>query len=495
MKLLMLSRVTEAGKLLEEAALGNDLEVQIIDPGKIFVADGEDGCQHFYHVKSVDETDPIEISKPDMIMFRDGTVDMFLKFAFNKTFSDIATMNCYEAIESCRHKYMTQLLLNQAGIKTPKSTLVTKVEQLDGALKFLGDKFPKIMKTVTGSKGVGVIKVDSKESLKSVLQVVLLSNDEVMIQEMLIHKEDYRILTIGEEPIAFVRREIQDGEFRSNLDHSKKAETKSVSYQDTPVDKLKEEQENEYKPSQKELDLSVKIAKLLKCEVSAIDYAIDGEDIIVFEVNTSPGLEGIQSVNKNIDIADLVIKHLIKLFDQRKQNQAPGETAESPPTDVIVNNGVLTTNITIKRINDNQPFLCKIDTGAEKSWLDANDVAVNKTNNTVTFTVNDTKYRINVERLATIRFAGGTHMKEDVPIILLDIVHHGKTIKDVEFIIGERKSKYQVLLGRKALEQMNLILKFDPETTRNIELETEKQVKDESNSNQEVIDETINKTT
>lgn len=437
MKILFLSRDTDALKLLAAAAKKNGLDTQVVDPGKVYIVD-KDGKQGIF---CGDE----EITPPDFCIIRDGTVDMFVKLTLNKMFKDTIFINSYEAIEYCRHKYWTQMMLNEIGVRTPKTGFLSSADQLTGVLQNLGDKYPKIIKTVTGSHGIGVIKVDSEASLKSVVQVLLTTYEELMIQEFLEHDEDYRILTIGDKAVASMVRKVPEKDFRSNLDHQEERE-KAL---------------DEHKPTAKEIELAIKVAKHLKCEVSALDYAFEDDEIIVFEVNTSPGLNGIQSVEKDVDIADTMIKHLLQL----KKNPIVGNDeirdVEADVKQPQEKTEELTVDIKIKRIGNDELFTAKIDTGAGKSWLGASNVSVN--NQLVTFTIGETTYRAPLQRLANVRFAGSTHIKKDLPIVLLGVKYNDQSVDDIEFIVAERKSKYRVLLGRNALNKMNFSYEFNKE--------------------------------
>jgi glutathione synthase/RimK-type ligase-like ATP-grasp enzyme len=95
-----------------------------------------------------------------------GTLDMISAFERDGFF----VINSRESIEICSDKYRTAITLTEAGLPTPRTALVTEIDQIEEVHKQVGGKFPVVAKTIRGSKGIGVFIIDSPEGLKSTMQ-------------------------------------------------------------------------------------------------------------------------------------------------------------------------------------------------------------------------------------------------------------------------------------------------------------------------------------
>lgn len=412
----------------------------------------------------------------------------------------VTMINEAEAIKICDNKFATQTLLNGIGVKTPNTVMVVQIEQLDAAVAHIGDKFPMIVKTVSGSHGVGVIKVESYESLKSITQYLLAEKTDLMVQEFIPHKESGRIMILGDKIIAAVMRTIPDGDFRSNMDQG--AELKK------------------HEASPQETECALKVAKALGCVLSAIDYIISPEgEMVIFEANSSPGLKGIQSVNEDIDIASEIIQFIMNLKGGVKAD-APVELAKTDATPeveteeeeevelkkkkkyvgayipiavpvgipmapdaagdkdgdsddvsgtvpVSVDTGGapeeeeeeasavgLLEKIIIKRINDNKPFEGKVDTGADRCSLHGEEIEVGE--NFVRFKIEDTFYKVPLERFVTVLASNGSEKR---PIVKFNVEFNGNQFENIEFNISDRSDmKYQVIIGKNLLEVAGVLV-------------------------------------
>ena len=94
-------------------------------------------------------------------------------------------INRYVPMELCANKFTSSIALKKANINTPRTALVTNEQSIDIAMKEIGGKLPVIAKTITGAEGIGVMKIESKESLTSVLQGLWKHNAEIILQEFM----------------------------------------------------------------------------------------------------------------------------------------------------------------------------------------------------------------------------------------------------------------------------------------------------------------------
>lgn len=460
-----------------------------------------DECYAFLSTEAYFANNGTKFDKADACIPRLSEEHLDYKVAIMKHMEKIGVkvLNTGASMRTASNKIETQIILNDAGIKTPKSALFINEEQLEKALDSIGGKFPVIVKTIFGTHGVGVIRADSLASLRSIAQQLIKSNVEFMLQEYIEHKESARILVLGKDAIAAVLRTIPDGDFRSNAHQG--AELKK------------------YDPSQEEVDLCVKAAELIGAQFGAVDYITVEEDgkkeIYLLEINGSPGFEAMQKVI-DFDIADKVIEFVGTMIgetaqgDTNKQEDTPteqtvtdqtkGEVApeeeeevesesdadgheteedEEPkhtnnhddkkdnkePEELIEPEKVKIDNddfslvgsvdkIIIKYFNDEKEVDVRIDTGAEYSSINGSDIDLN--DDTISFTFGDYRYRFSLIKSVKIIAANG---KEKRPIIRLDIVIDGKVLHNVEFTVNDRGGlNYDVLLGRRALAQANVLV-------------------------------------
>jgi len=415
------------------------------------------------------------------LAFRTYIVDYLTK-------QGVVMVNKTDAIKICDNKFETQSVLNGVGIKTPNTVALVQIEQLDAAVHYLEEKFPMIVKTVSGSHGVGVIKVESYEGLKSIVQYLLAQKTDIMVQEFIPHKESGRIMILGGEVIAAVMRTIPDGDFRSNMDQG--AELKK------------------HEASEQEVETALKVADTLGCMISAIDYIMDTDgNMVIFEANSSPGLKGIQSVNEGVDIAAKIMEFVIaeagkkgtsepQVQDQeeeeeeekkkRKHYNTKGYIAipvggyhshdgqppkdETPPPDGDQGGSGdtdgtdeeeeeqtavgLNEQIVIKRINDDKPFEAKVDTGADRCSLHGESIEVGE--NFVRFKIEETTYKVPLERHVNVIQSNGSERR---PIVKFNVEFNGNSYDGIEFNISDRSDmSYQVIIGKNLLEAAEVLV-------------------------------------
>ncbi len=205
----------------------------------------------------------------------------------------VFVINSSKAMTACNNKFNSAIKLSANGVKCPKTALISKTfqkEALDNAVNSIGGKFPIILKTLGGSYGVGISKVDNMESLRGVVQTIWKFNNSIIIQEYIEVDGDIRTIIIDGNILACMKRLKNDGDFRSNFSLGSDAEKKSG-------EKLKP-----YKMNPKEEALVLKAAKSTGCYYCGVDHMTDknGEPYVI-EVNTSPGSQGIEKASgKNI---------------------------------------------------------------------------------------------------------------------------------------------------------------------------------------------------
>jgi len=191
-----------------------------------------------------------------------------------------------------RDKLRSMQLLARDGIGLPVTTFAHDPKQTDEVLKLAGGA-PTVIKLLEGTQGIGVVLADTDRSAKSVIEAFRGAGVNILIQEFI--KEaggaDIRAFVVGGKVIAAMKRTGAEGEFRSNLHRGGSAQL--------------------VKLSPEERSTAVRSAKSMGLNVCGVDMLRANHGPVVMEVNSSPGLEGIEEATGK-DIAGIIIEFLEK---------------------------------------------------------------------------------------------------------------------------------------------------------------------------------------
>lgn len=191
------------------------------------------------------------------------------------------------AIGRSRDKLRALQLLARAGIGLPVTAFAHGPKKVEEVLKEVGG-VPVVIKLVEGTQGMGVILAETEASAKSIVEAFSAANINILVQEYIAEAEgsDVRALVVGGRVVAAMRRVGKTGEFRSNLHRGGVAEETAVS-----------EEENA---------TAVRAAAVLGLNVAGVDMLRSNRGPVVLEVNSSPGLKGIERATK-VDVAGEII--------------------------------------------------------------------------------------------------------------------------------------------------------------------------------------------
>lgn len=191
-----------------------------------------------------------------------------------------------------RDKLRSMQLLARDGIGLPVTTFAHDPKQTAEVLQVAGGA-PVVIKLLEGTQGIGVVLADTERSAKSVIEAFRGANVNILVQEFI--KEaggsDIRAFVIGNKVIAAMKRQGAKGEFRSNLHRGGSAEV--------------------VKLSPEERSTAVRAAKAMGLNVCGVDMLRANHGPVVMEVNSSPGLEGIEKAT-GIDVAGNIIQFIEK---------------------------------------------------------------------------------------------------------------------------------------------------------------------------------------
>ncbi|MEJ2620168.1 MAG: 30S ribosomal protein S6--L-glutamate ligase [Candidatus Thiodiazotropha sp.] len=196
------------------------------------------------------------------------------------------------AITRARDKLRSLQLLSRDGVGMPITGYANSPDDIHDLIKMVGGA-PLVIKLLEGTQGIGVVLAETKKAAESVIEAFMGLKADIMVQEFI--KEaggsDIRCFVIGGKVVAAMKRQAPEGEFRSNLHRGGTAELVKL----TP----------------KERATAVKAAKVMGLNVAGVDILRSERGPLVMEVNSSPGLEGIESATGK-DIAGLIIEFIEK---------------------------------------------------------------------------------------------------------------------------------------------------------------------------------------
>ncbi len=233
-----------------------------------------------------------EIFGIDAIIPRIGASVTFYGAAVVRQFEQMKAFSCTEsqALVRSRDKLRSLQLLAKAGIGMPKTVFANVPKDIDNVINKVGGA-PVVIKLLEGTQGIGVILADTHKSAKSVIESFLALDANILVQEFI--KEaggaDVRAFIVDGKIVGAMKRQGAPGEFRSNLH---RGGTASV------VDLTKDERET-----------ALRAAKKLGLGIAGVDMLQSSRGPLVMEVNSSPGLEGIEGAT-GIDIAGKIIEYI-----------------------------------------------------------------------------------------------------------------------------------------------------------------------------------------
>ncbi len=230
----------------------------------------------------------------DAIIPRISAAQTFYGTAVVRQFEMMGTypLNTSLAISRSRDKLRALQLLAREGIGLPVTGFARSTKDIDGVIKLVGGA-PLIVKLLEGTQGIGVVLAETDKAAESVMAAFSQLDANILVQEFI--KEaggaDIRAFVIGDKVVAAMKRQGPKGEFRSNLHRGGTATAVKL----TP----------------EERSTAVRSAKKLGLRVAGVDMLRSNHGPLVMEVNSSPGLEGIES-SSGKDVAGAIIEYLEK---------------------------------------------------------------------------------------------------------------------------------------------------------------------------------------
>lgn len=191
------------------------------------------------------------------------------------------------AISRSRDKLRSLQLLARKGVGLPVTIFAHRTSNARNVLDLIGGA-PVVIKLLEGTQGIGVVLGETEKSAESIIQAFGGVNTNILIQEFIkeAHGEDIRALVVGDRVVASMLRKGKEGDFRSNLHRGGSATAAKI----TPLER----------------STAVTAAKVMGLNVCGVDMLRSNHGPVVMEVNSSPGLEGVEKAT-GIDVADKII--------------------------------------------------------------------------------------------------------------------------------------------------------------------------------------------
>lgn len=286
MKIAILSRNPKlySTRRLVEAAKEKGHEVVVIDHLKCVIELEKKKPRIYYNGEYIDDI--------DAIIPRIGASVTFYGTAVVRQFEmmNIFTAVSSQALVNSRDKLRSLQILARSGVGLPKTIFTNYAKDVDHVINSVGGA-PLVLKLLEGTQGLGVVLAETKNAASSVIEAFNGLKARVIAQQFI--KEaggaDIRVFVVDGNVIGAMKRQGAEGEFRSNLHRGGSAN----------IIELTDEEEL----------TAIKAAKALKLGVAGVDMLQSSKGSLVLEVNSSPGLEGIEAAT-NADIAKEIIKYV-----------------------------------------------------------------------------------------------------------------------------------------------------------------------------------------
>ena len=278
---------------LSEAAFNAGHTAEILDPFGFYLHIGGTGSRITYYGGQVKDFEVV-IPRLSRTTAQYGE-EVVAHFEWIGT----PVINRAKPIAAARHKFHSLRILAQHDLPIPPSLTVGSSEFLENAVAKMGD-YPFVLKPFHGTHGRGVMLVDTPTSLTSAVDALCDFHHDYVIQPFI--KEaggvDIRVLVVGGEAIAVMKRSAPPGEFRANIHKGGAGEMVALP--------------EEY------INIAIKAAAALELEIAGVDLLETNEGPVVLEVNPSPGFEELEAVT-GIDIAAAIIKFATEFAEKNKR--------------------------------------------------------------------------------------------------------------------------------------------------------------------------------
>lgn len=393
--------------------------IPILIPGASYVSE-IDWHNPNIVIRNIKTKKVLELPPEDTVVIIRGSVINDHNISSMLTYMEakgLFVINSKESINLCANKFNTTVKLMTGGVPVPRTCLINNIKELNEALEKIGGQFPIVLKTLRGSAGIGVSRVDSIESLTGVLQALWKHRAQLLIQEFLDCEFDVRTIVMDGKIISCMRRNRIGGDFRSNFSLGGKVEP--------------------YKLTKEEEKVVLDSARLCGTFFCGVDHMVVKGKPLVIEVNASPGSKGMEKATGN-NIIEILLDYIADKTNWKRTNTEIGylEKIEIPEIGVKLD--------------------ATADTGnGMYNVLDAQEIKL--IDNVVSFKTNGKKVVKKLIGIVDVNVGGMRDFTEKRPLVKFDIKMKNFEKKGVTFTLDERpEGLAPVLLSRDFLAELGV---------------------------------------
>ena len=420
--------------LMEEVTVKRNIKYDFIDVKKAWIADSdiEIGNVKIRNIDGKNKDCKIEMHN-SIVFVRAGAIETLSSQSMVSSLQDIGflVVNDLDSMLVCDNKMSNALLLGRNNIPIPRTSSIPNEESIEDAHKRVGGKFPVIIKTLKGTQGVGVMKIDSMSSLTGVCQSLWKYDADLLIQEFFEMNSDIRTLVIGGKILASAERiqPTDNKDFRNNVHQGATTEP--------------------YDLSKKEIDVIKAAARASGAMYCGVDHFVDKKgNPYIIEVNGSPGIrshfEGYDpwTEEKLGKISDKEVLERIIQFFSKDVNRRPIFRQEAGYLETIIFTGM-----------EKNPVRAKFDTGnsTKASMLHVDKLEVK--GKKVFWEKNG--YKFEDELLYISRPMRGQKAFDERPVIEHNITFNNKT-HIAEIALSLKDTASEMLVNRKLMTKFKI---------------------------------------
>ncbi len=300
MKIVILSRKPSlySTRRLKEAGEKRGHDVQVIDYLRCYMNITAHNPQVVYRGQPIPDV--------DAIIPRIGASQTFYGTAVVRQFEmmGVFSANSSIAISRSRDKLRCLQILSRKGIGLPVTGFAHATKDVTGLIEAVGGP-PLVVKLLEGTQGIGVVLADTQKAAESVIEAFRGLDANILVQEFIKEAEgsDLRCFVVGERVVAAMKRIAPRGDFRANLHRGGRME--------------------KVKLSPEERTVALRSAKEIGLRVAGVDLLRSKHGPVVIEVNSSPGLQGIETISE-VDVAGKIVEYVERKAKAFKPKRVEG---------------------------------------------------------------------------------------------------------------------------------------------------------------------------
>ena len=384
-------------------------------------------------ISNVDGKDIVFDTSRTVCFVRAGVLEDEIGLAILGTFENAGAfmINNRDGMLTCDNKMSSYIAFERDNIPVPRTSLVSNEKSIEPSHEKIGGKFPVIIKTITGTQGIGVSIVNDYQSMVSVIQSLWKFKAELLIQEYLKFDYDIRTVVMNGKILASTKRIRPENDFRSNRHRGATTQP--------------------YELSEKERVSVLAAARSVGAYIVGVDHAVVGDNIYILECNGSAG------VGSNFGLYDITMGESDENDYKGKAN--PVEVIDKMIEYIAIKNNRRHSFPTeagyVERIDivGYGPIRVKFDTGngTRASMFVVDELKVS--GKTVKWSKNGKSF---TNKLLGISHPAHVGKIDERPIVHLDVRFNNKLYKDVPFGLSTKDSMSTVLVNRDLLTRFKV---------------------------------------